>query len=531
MAKSKRKSRSKRVPVLLRRLREHFQGDPAELPVIEQNFARYERPNLHLAVEELLNETERRTRLVGIVVDEEYHSLTLSKLSRKSSSRSFNDGPVEYIDVSLADGRQLACVKRGLYLFGDEEKPVAMLLTEERFYQNIIVEVMGVDRESAEQFLRRLARLVRYGKAFRGHVLSVEEDCHRQLTVHFHQLPPVRRTEIILPESVLGRIERQSLRFSQHAEKLRSAGRHLKRGILLHGPPGTGKTLSAMYLAAQMPGRTVLLITGQQVGTIMAACKLARMLEPATVILEDVDLIGTERSAQSLNANSLLFELLNQMDGLAEDADILFLLTTNRPEILEPALAARPGRIDLAIEVPLPDADCRRRLLELYGRGMQVEVADQVRLLARTEGTSGAFIRELLRKAAGLRRRGRRRAAADGARPAFRGGPDRTGCGRRDADAELARRPGDGTGGSVKVTVPTATPAARTADMTCFRTCRIGIIRRVSAGKAKSPAFSRKIHFFSALPARFALDSPRRVVIVVVGCGRKWVKMGSGPTS
>lgn len=101
-----------------------------------------------------------------------------------------------------------------------------------------------------------------------------------------------------------------------------------------------------------------------------------------------------------MNANSLLFELLNQMDGLAEDADVLFLLTTNRPEILEPALASRPGRIDLAIEVPLPDTDCRKRLLELYGRGLRVELSDQAKLLARTEGTSGAFIRELLRKAA-----------------------------------------------------------------------------------------------------------------------------------
>jgi ATP-dependent 26S proteasome regulatory subunit len=170
--------------------------------------------------------------------------------------------------------------------------------------------------------------------------------------------------------------------------------------VLLHGRPGTGKTLSAMYLASQMPGRTVILITGGEVGSIEAACRLARLLEPATIILEDVDLIGAERSGQTLTANALLFELLNQMDGLAGDCDVLFLLTTNRPDILEPALAARPGRIDLAIEVPLPDAEGRRRLLELYGRGLQLEVADRDKLVERTTGASGAFIRELLRKAA-----------------------------------------------------------------------------------------------------------------------------------
>ena len=88
------------------------------------------------------------------------------------------------------------------------------------------------------------------------------------------------------------------------------------------------------------------------------------------------------------------------MDGIAEDADILFLLTTNRPELLEPALAARPGRIDQAIEIPLPDAECRRRLFDLYAEGLELDVDEIDRFVGRTEGVSAAFIRELLRKAA-----------------------------------------------------------------------------------------------------------------------------------
>jgi hypothetical protein len=394
-------SKSKRDPVLLRRLHGHFDRKPAELPVIEQSFAVYERPNLYLAIEELLREPGRDAALLGIIVAQEYDSVTLSKLSRKSTARRYHDGPVEYVDVPLADGRQLACVKRGLYLFRDQKRPLAMLVSEQaHYFAKLDIEVMGLERAHAEEFLRRLSRLTRHGKAFRGHVLSVEQDCQRQLSVRFHQLPPVQRDEIILPDAVIRRIERQALGFSQHADKLRAAGRHLKRGILLHGAPGTGKTLSAMYLAAQMPGRTVLIITGGEIGSIEVACRLARLLEPATIILEDVDLIGSERGGQTVCANALLFELLNQMDGLAADSDILFLLTTNRPDILEPALAARPGRIDLALEVPLPDADCRGRLLELYGRGLKLELADRDKLVERTAGASGAFIRELLRKAA-----------------------------------------------------------------------------------------------------------------------------------
>jgi ATP-dependent 26S proteasome regulatory subunit len=88
------------------------------------------------------------------------------------------------------------------------------------------------------------------------------------------------------------------------------------------------------------------------------------------------------------------------MDGLADDADILFLLTTNRPDILEPALASRPGRIDQAIEIPLPDLDCRRRLFELYGKGLNLRLQHLPELVDQTEGVSAAFIRELMRKAA-----------------------------------------------------------------------------------------------------------------------------------
>jgi ATP-dependent 26S proteasome regulatory subunit len=258
---------------------------------------------------------------------------------------------------------------------------------------------MASDRQRAEEFLRQLRRQTSHGKAYRGHVLSVEEDCYRRVSINSHALPAIRRDEVILPEPLMKRIERHTLSFCKHATRLRAAGRHLKRGILLYGPPGTGKTLTAMYLVAQMPGRTVLLLTGHSMGSIETACRLARVLEPTTVVLEDVDLIGTERNHQTVGANALLFELLNQMDGLGEDVDILFVLTTNRPDILEPALAARPGRVDQAIEVPPPNAECRRRLFELYSRGLKIEVTDWDRLIARTAGVSGAFIRELLRKA------------------------------------------------------------------------------------------------------------------------------------
>src|SRR5262249_47391828 len=149
------------------------------------------------------------------------------------------------------------------------------------------------------------------------------------LRVAFHHLPQIARDQVILPTAILDRIERQTLGFTKYADRLRASARHLKRGMLLHGSPGTGKTLPAMYLAGHMEKRTVLLITGRGMGLLEQACSMARVLQPATVILEDVDLIAEERTRQGVGCSPLLFELLNQMDGLADDADILFVLTTN----------------------------------------------------------------------------------------------------------------------------------------------------------------------------------------------------------
>src|ERR1051325_10140501 len=97
---------------------------------------------------------------------------------------------------------------------------------------------------------------------------------------------------------------------------------------------------------------------------------------------------------------SLLNKLLNEMDGLREDAAVFFVLTTNRPEQLEVALAGRPGRIDQAIEFPLPDAEGRRKLALLYAPVPQLPGPVAEYILKRTDGVAAAFIKEPMRRSA-----------------------------------------------------------------------------------------------------------------------------------
>lgn len=391
-------------PVVRKKLREHFAMDPATLPIVEASFPEYDRPNVQVALDVILGEQGRSYELVGLIGRDTYSRVRLGELATATGLGPFDPGPrpgpVEYKTIDLDGGRKLSCLRCGLFLVRSPDRLAVLVDGGDRPWDDgLTVSVMAPEREAGERFLGTLRQAIRERNVYRGKVVSLDP-VDRGVKVSFRLLRPVGEGDLILPGDLLQRIERCTIRVSEHASSLLSAGRHLKRGVLLHGPPGTGKTLTAMYLASRMEGRTVIVLTGRAQGLIRQSCAMARFLQPATVVLEDVDLVAEERTRPDQSCNGVLFELLNEMDGLGEDADVLFLLTTNRPDILEPALASRPGRVDLAIEVPLPDAEGRRRMFELYGRGLTLKGVDLPRWIARTEGASGAFIRELLRKAA-----------------------------------------------------------------------------------------------------------------------------------
>jgi ATPase family associated with various cellular activities (AAA) len=395
-------------PPLRVRIREHLETDPAELPVVARDVPPWERANLQVALDAYLAGQGRSHEFVGLSAQRGWH-MGLAALAQRPQGRevgwasfgpAMQSGPKEHVTVQIGE-RTIVCVAAGLFLIreggerfvaavrgGDDHGPVSSL----------VLEAMAPGRETAERFLAEVARLMQVHNVYRGRVLEVGGSPYGGASFEVRELPKVARQGIVLPAGVLERIERQTLTFAQEAQRLRDAGRHVKRGLLLHGPPGTGKTLTAMYLANRMPERTVLILTGSGLGAIGPACEMARRLAPAMVVMEDVDLVALDRDEQTSSA--LLFELLNEMDGMQQDLDVVFLLTTNRPDRLEPALAARPGRVDMAVELPLPDAAGRRELIALYGRGLELRAGNVGRVIAQTEGASPAFVRELLRRAA-----------------------------------------------------------------------------------------------------------------------------------
>lgn len=374
-----------------RRLRWFFGRGYRQLPVVSRPFSMLDTPNIRRAVEAFARNLNATLEVLTVGSGTNLQS---DKLGAASA---------QYRQMDIDVDEREDCLTNPLYLVSTHERRWAILVS------GVSMEVMSATREQSSDCIKSLRQLMRLHSIYRGKVISIEsqgqgfndyEGSMRQslAQVKFHRLPSVDGDAIILPNETLKRIDRNTIGFFRHAARLKQQGYSTKRGLLFHGPPGTGKTRTACWLTYSLPNVTVFLVTGEQLWNIKECCDLARELAPAMLILEDVDLIATRRD-QSFQTTAL-HQLMNEMDGLDSDVEVLFLLTTNQPDQIEPALANRPGRIDQAIHFPMPNEDCRQRLVELYSKDSILAIVDWPNLLRKTNGSSPAFIKELVRKAA-----------------------------------------------------------------------------------------------------------------------------------
>jgi hypothetical protein len=395
---------------LRRLLLDHLGAGADGVSAVSGSWPTYEHVNLQAGLDAWLAGPGRRFELLGIAGATRGMDYGIGLLVADPGAHGLSSGGVTTIALPAGPGGVTrSCVQHCLYLADDNGARFALLVHAREYgpYAEVILDVAGPDADRAANTLEEIRRLVGERSVFRGQVIVagawLQPKLGGQLTVKFLDRPAVGRSDVILPDGVLDAVERQVLGVARHAERLRAGGQHLKRGVLLHGAPGTGKTHTVRYLLGQMDGVTAVILSGRALSRIGEACSIARALQPSVVVIEDVDLIGEERMTQLgpvIGHHPLLFQLLGEMDGLDSGIDVTFLLTTNRPEILEGALADRPGRVDLAAELPLPDAAARRRLVRLYQGEVVLDLAEPERVIERTEGVTASFLKELIRKAA-----------------------------------------------------------------------------------------------------------------------------------
>ena len=392
-------------PTFDRLLREHLGPATEDLQVTEESWPSYDMVNVQLGLDAWLAEPGRSHELVGITGHRHERFGLAELLQEPEHPWGIRPGPVAQLSLpSGPDGQVTRAVAAGLYLVRDGDTRLALLLlaaSDEYGRGSVQLHTVAATPGTAAEAAADVRRLSLVHNVYRGQLVSFDGDMfgERGAALSFQPRPQVSDAEVILPRESLDALRRQVLGVAAHRERLLAARQHLKRGLLLYGPPGVGKTHTVRHLVGELTGVTVVQLTGGSLGMISTACSVARSLQPSMIVVEDVDLIAEERGMHP-GEHPLLFELLNQMDGLAEDADVVFLLTTNRADLLEPALAARPGRVDQAVELRLPDADERSQLFALYRGGLEVDTSRLASVLERTEGVTASFLKELLRRAA-----------------------------------------------------------------------------------------------------------------------------------
>ncbi len=398
-----------RKPSLHQLLAAHFAPTPLDkLVVTRLDFPHWMRPDLQRTLETLFAGLPSH-RFVGARLHDRELDFRFADLA-EAGANSVAIGPAVYQDVDIGEQTSVRCLTRGLWLAERAGVCFALLLDVIGAYRGVRahVEVAVTPGAApaclAAELVNELRRNAESGASWRGKTLMLE-GAHDDFEIsaaglRVVDLAPVRREDIVLPENTLALIERNTLGFARETQRLVDLGLSAKKGVLLYGPPGTGKTLIVRWLAGALDGFTKLIVTADSYSLLAEYLDIARNLQPALVVLEDIDLVGGHRDGPWAAGGGVLNKLLNEMDGLARQACVLFLLTTNRPEVLEPALASRPGRVDQAIEIGLPGEAERRLLIKRHAGGLRVPDDLAADAAKRTKHASAAFIKELMRRAA-----------------------------------------------------------------------------------------------------------------------------------
>src|SRR5436309_5663098 len=386
----------------------HFGVSAGEIATAGRQFPITARVDIQSALEDLL-QNRTGTKLLGIVSPNRHEAPALAQIL--GGHFPLDGGTLEHEEIDVGEPVPVRCLKNGLWLSREKDLPFAIMMAPGgRFglWTGVQVEIAvpagGRGTEFSQNLFRELELLVSQARTYRGRIISLEghiDPMGGGSMVKVHRLAQINRDSVILPDKTLEVLDHNVAAFMKAKEQLKALQFQTRKGILFYGPPGTGKTYTIHYLASQLKNHTTLLVTAEQVGLLGEYFRLARFLQPSMMVIEDVDLIARERThMHGPGEEVLLNKLLNEMDGLQEDAEVLLILTTNRPEQIEPALVSRPGRVDQAIEFPLPDEEGRAKLVKLYARGLEISEELMELVVSRTKGVSGAFIKELMRRCA-----------------------------------------------------------------------------------------------------------------------------------
>lgn len=247
------------------------------------------------------------------------------------------------------------------------------------------------DRKIMKEFQAELREFMKKNNYFKGEKLEFMPYSN----LKFLKYPSLSWDSLILKEDLKEEID-LNLIFPLHNQYL--CKKHKvpwRRGVLLAGVPGTGKTQLGRVLCNELNGITVIWATCKaihDVSRVKTLFDIARDFAPTLIIMEDIDFFGHDRE---FIVDPIVGELLNQLDGSAPNEGVFILATTNRPHLLDRALADRPSRFDVKLLFNLPELEERKRMVELFTQGKILEFPKDY-LAETTDKLTGAHIKEVI---------------------------------------------------------------------------------------------------------------------------------------
>jgi len=228
---------------------------------------------------------------------------------------------------------------------------------------------------------------------FRGEKLNFLQ----QGNLEFLQYPELGWSDVILSPEIKEEFMLNIIFPLENEESCKLNGIPWRRGLMLGGKAGTGKTQVCRVLCSELPKNVTLIWTTPKAlydeHTIQLLFDAARFFSPTLIIIEDIDFIGLSRD---FARNPILGELLTQLDGNDPNDGIFVIATTNRPELLDEALANRPSRFDVQILFELPNPEQRKQIIELFSKNMEFgELLNMNVIVEATKDLSGSHIKEI----------------------------------------------------------------------------------------------------------------------------------------
>ena len=269
------------------------------------------------------------------------------------------------------------------------------------------LEVAAKDADTAMEMRDLVKKHAFENSIYRDRTISIDINFHKNrysddepkayFSILFNPVEKVADEDIIIDPKHHAILKESLVEFYQDREQLKTFGIPSRRAFLLYGPPGTGKSMTCRYVMQNLPGTTRIIVRGNQLQHIASICEVARLLQPSLLVLEDVDLAFSGREINFYG--TVLGEFMDILDGMNQDDELLFLMTTNAIERVESAIKDRPGRVNQCLLLGFPEHDDRIKFLGLYLKDHLTTSLDLSEIAKNVGNVSQVFLKELCLRA------------------------------------------------------------------------------------------------------------------------------------